>query len=102
MGGSRRCDLRASSKRPADQVAAEPAAIPDHSARDSTGPAPIAKETTGREEPAPAIELQLGTIAGEQRVTTTLGYIGGRVFAFGAKDPGSPELVVLDVTGLIP
>jgi hypothetical protein len=34
--------------------------------------------------------------------TTTLGYIGGRVFAFGAKDPGSPELVVLDVTGLIP
>jgi hypothetical protein len=34
--------------------------------------------------------------------TTTLGYIGGRVFAFGAKNPGSPELIVLDVTGLIP
>ena len=34
--------------------------------------------------------------------TTTLGYIGGRVFAFGAKNPGSPELVILDVTGLFP
>jgi hypothetical protein len=34
--------------------------------------------------------------------TTTFGYIGGRVFAFGAKNPGSPELVVLDVTGLFP
>ena len=34
--------------------------------------------------------------------TTTFGYIGGRVFAFGAKNPQSPELVVLDVTGLIP
>lgn len=34
--------------------------------------------------------------------TTTLGYIGGRVYAFGAKNPGSPELVVLDVTGLFP
>jgi hypothetical protein len=34
--------------------------------------------------------------------TTTFGYIGGRVYAFGAKDPGSPQLVVLDVTGLIP
>ena len=34
--------------------------------------------------------------------TTTLGYIGGRVFAFGAKNPGSPELIVLDVTGLFP
>ena len=34
--------------------------------------------------------------------TTTFGYIGGRVFAFGAKNPGSPELVILDVTGLIP
>ena len=34
--------------------------------------------------------------------TTTLGYIGGRVYAFGAKNPGSPELVILDVTGLIP
>jgi hypothetical protein len=34
--------------------------------------------------------------------TTTFGYIGGRVFAFGAKNPGSPELEILDVTGLIP
>jgi hypothetical protein len=34
--------------------------------------------------------------------TTTLGYIGGRVYAFGAKNPGSPELIVLDVTGLFP
>jgi hypothetical protein len=34
--------------------------------------------------------------------TTTFGYIGGRVFAFGAKNPGSPELVVLDVTGFFP
>jgi hypothetical protein len=34
--------------------------------------------------------------------TTTLGYIGGRVFAFGAKNPSSPELVVLDVTALVP
>jgi hypothetical protein len=34
--------------------------------------------------------------------TTTFGYIGGRVFAFGAKNPGSPELLVLDVTGLFP
>ncbi len=34
--------------------------------------------------------------------TTTFGYIGGRTYAFGAKNPGSPELVVLDVTGLFP
>jgi hypothetical protein len=32
--------------------------------------------------------------------TTTLGYVGGRVFAFGAKT-GSGQLVILDVTGLI-
>jgi len=32
--------------------------------------------------------------------TATLGYIGGRVYAFGAKDPGSPALVILDVTSL--
>jgi hypothetical protein len=34
--------------------------------------------------------------------TTTLGYIGGRVYAFGAKNPSSPELIILDVTGLFP
>lgn len=34
--------------------------------------------------------------------TTTFGYIGGRVYAFGARNPGSPALVVLDVTGLLP
>jgi len=32
--------------------------------------------------------------------TATLGYINGRVYAFGAKDPGSPALVILDVTSL--
>ena len=32
--------------------------------------------------------------------TATLGYIGGRVYAFGAKDPGSPALIILDVTSL--
>ena len=32
--------------------------------------------------------------------TATLGYIGGRVYAFGAKDPGSPALMIWDVTSL--
>jgi len=32
--------------------------------------------------------------------TATLGYIGGRVYAFGAKDPASPALIILDVTSL--
>jgi hypothetical protein len=34
--------------------------------------------------------------------TATFGYINGKVYAFGAKDPGSPKLVILDVTALIP
>jgi len=34
--------------------------------------------------------------------TATFGYIGGRVYAFGARDPANPALVVLDVTGLVP
>jgi hypothetical protein len=34
--------------------------------------------------------------------TASFGYIGGRVYAFGAKDPGSPALVILDVTSLVP
>jgi len=32
--------------------------------------------------------------------TATFGYIGGKVYAFGAKDPSGPELVILDVTAL--
>ena len=34
--------------------------------------------------------------------TATFGYINGHVYAFGAKDPSNPALVILDVTGLIP
>ena len=34
--------------------------------------------------------------------TATFGYINGRVYAFGAKDPGQPALEILDVTSLIP
>ncbi|MEP7326825.1 MAG: hypothetical protein ABI836_12810 [Gemmatimonadota bacterium] len=34
--------------------------------------------------------------------TATFATIGGRLYAFGAKDPGSPALVVLDVTSLVP
>jgi hypothetical protein len=34
--------------------------------------------------------------------TANFAYIGGRVYAFGAKNPGSPELIILDVTDLIP
>ena len=34
--------------------------------------------------------------------TATFGTINGRVYAFGAKDPGSPALIILDVTTLIP
>jgi hypothetical protein len=34
--------------------------------------------------------------------TATFGYINSRVYAFGAKDPGSPALVILDVTALVP
>jgi hypothetical protein len=32
--------------------------------------------------------------------TATFGYIGGKVYAFGAKDPSPPQLVILDVTAL--
>src|SRR3989442_6594430 len=49
----------------------------------------------------PAHPAFLSTYLVSTRVhTATLGYIGGRVYAFGAKDPGSPALVVLDVTSL--
>lgn len=34
--------------------------------------------------------------------TATFGYINGHTYAFGAKDPSNPALVILDVTGLIP
>lgn len=34
--------------------------------------------------------------------TATFATIGGRLYAFGAKDPGSPELMILDVTSLVP
>jgi hypothetical protein len=34
--------------------------------------------------------------------TATFGTVGGRRYAFGAKDPGSPALVILDVTELWP
>ena len=32
--------------------------------------------------------------------TATFASIGGRLYAFGAKDPGSPALMILDVTSL--
>jgi hypothetical protein len=32
--------------------------------------------------------------------TATFGYIGGKVYAFGARDPTPPQLVILDVTAL--
>jgi hypothetical protein len=32
--------------------------------------------------------------------TATFGYINGKVYAFGAKDPASPALIILDVTSL--
>jgi hypothetical protein len=34
--------------------------------------------------------------------TATFATIGGRLYAFGAKDPGSPALEILDVTSLLP
>ncbi len=34
--------------------------------------------------------------------TATFSTIGGRLYAFGAKDPGTPQLVILDVTDLVP
>ncbi len=34
--------------------------------------------------------------------TATFGYIGGRVYVFGAKNPSSPALMIWDVTGQIP
>lgn len=34
--------------------------------------------------------------------TATLAVIGGRQYAFLAKDPGSPALLILEVTGLVP
>jgi hypothetical protein len=34
--------------------------------------------------------------------TATFGHINNRVYAFGAKDPGSPALIILDVTALVP
>ena len=34
--------------------------------------------------------------------TATFATIGGRLYAFGAKDPGSPALEILDVTSLVP
>ncbi|MEO8201775.1 MAG: hypothetical protein ABI679_14695 [Gemmatimonadota bacterium] len=34
--------------------------------------------------------------------TASFATIGGRLYAFGAKDPGGAQLVVLDVTGLVP
>lgn len=32
--------------------------------------------------------------------TATFGYIGGKVYAFGARDPSPPQLIILDVTAL--
>jgi hypothetical protein len=34
--------------------------------------------------------------------TATFATIGGRLYAFGAKDPGNPALEILDVTSLVP
>lgn len=34
--------------------------------------------------------------------TATFATIGGRLYAFGARDPGSPALIILDVTSLVP
>jgi len=34
--------------------------------------------------------------------TATFGTIGGRLYAFGAKNPSAPALLILDVTALLP
>ncbi|MGH7675355.1 MAG: hypothetical protein ACREMV_08795 [Gemmatimonadales bacterium] len=34
--------------------------------------------------------------------TATFGTIGGRVYAFAARNPGNPALMIFDVTGLVP
>jgi len=51
-------------------------------------------------DPAHPTFLYKYPVGGNGVHTATLGYIGGRVYAFGAKDPGSPALVILDVTSL--
>ena len=52
-------------------------------------------------DPAHPTFLSKYLVSGSNGVhTATFGYIGGRVYAFGARDPGSPALVILDVTSL--
>ena len=51
-------------------------------------------------DPAHPTFLYKYPVGGNGVHTATFGYIGGGVYAFGAKDPTSPALLILDVTSL--